>query len=86
MKQDSYITDLLGRIKELNPDAFEEFASKHAICFQPKKGNWLFPMMFDYYVNIINIKDDAIIEVHPRIALVLSCSPSSSSVKYSSSL
>lgn len=69
MKQDSYITDLLGRIKELNPDAFEEFASKHAICFQPKKGNWLFPMMFDYYVNII--KDDAIIEIIKELGLFL---------------
>ena len=38
------------------------------------------------FIDINSRYDNAKKMVHPRIALVLSCSPSSSSVKYSSSL
>lgn len=52
------IKEILDKIASINPKAFEDFSSSHPLCFQPKKGNWLFPMMFDYYVN--TIKDETI--------------------------
>ena len=69
MNEDCYIKELLGKIKEYNPIAFDKFATEHPICFQPKKGNWLFPMMFDYYYNSVN--DEAITECVKELGLYL---------------
>ena len=54
MNYDQKIKELLGKIKDCDPIAFERFSLEHSICFQPKKGNWLFPMMFDFYVNYVH--------------------------------
>lgn len=51
MNKDQNIKEFLVRIKNIDPAAFEKFAKEHPICFQKKKNNWLFPMMFDFYVN-----------------------------------
>ena len=51
VKEDQYIKNILVKIQVINPEAFERFASEHSICFQKGNGNWLFPMMYDYYVN-----------------------------------
>ena len=45
--------------------------SENSICFQPKNGNWLFPMMFDYYVN--TYKDEEIISLLKQLGLFLHC-------------
>ena len=67
MNEDCYIKELSGTIKEYNPIAFDKFATEHPICFQPKKGNWLSPMMFDYYYNSVN--DEAITECVKELGL-----------------
>ena len=51
LTEDQYIKDILVKIQVINPEAFDRFASEHSICFQKGNGNWLFPMMYDYYVN-----------------------------------
>lgn len=51
MNDDKIIEILLGKIRDCDPMAFERFSLEYPICFQPKKGNWLFPMMFDFYMN-----------------------------------
>jgi hypothetical protein len=69
MKDEQHIKELLEKIRELNPEAFNDFASKHSICFQPKKENWLFPMLFDYYVNVV--QDKTISELVKELGLTL---------------
>lgn len=51
MSEEQYIKDVLVQIQAIDPEAFDRFASEHSLCFQKGNGNWLFPMMFDYYVN-----------------------------------
>lgn len=51
MEDNHYIKGLLENIESADPDAFSRFASEYSICFQEKKSNWLFPMMFDFYTN-----------------------------------
>ena len=52
MEDNYYIKTLLEKIESADPKSFSQFAHEHPICFQEKKGNWLFPMMFDFYVNL----------------------------------
>ena len=54
MEDNQYIKDILLKIESEDPCAFSKFAQEHSICFQEKKGNWLFPMMFDFYTNEIH--------------------------------
>ena len=54
MEDNYYIKTLLEKIESADPKSFSQFAHEHPICFQEKKGNWLFPMMFDFYVNKIH--------------------------------
>lgn len=51
MEDNYYIKTLLEKIESADPKSFSQFAHEHPICFQEKKGNWLFPMMFDFYVK-----------------------------------
>lgn len=53
MEDNYYIKTLLEKIESADPKSFSQFAHEHPICFQEKKGNWLFPMMFDFYVNTL---------------------------------
>lgn len=48
MEENYYIKTLLEKIESADPKSFSQFAHEHPICFQEKKGNWLFPMMFDF--------------------------------------
>lgn len=54
MEDNHYIKGFLEKIDSADPDAFSRFASEYSICFQEKKSNWLFPMMFDFYANKIH--------------------------------
>ncbi len=69
MEEDHYIKDILSRIQAINPEAFDRFASEHSVCFHPQNGNWLFPMMFDYYVN--TYKDEEIVSLLKQLGLFL---------------
>ena len=69
MEEGQYIKDILTRIQAVDPEAFDRFASEHSVCFQPKNGNWLFPMMFDYYVN--TYKDEEIVSLLKQLGLYL---------------
>lgn len=51
MEDNYYIKTLLEKIESADPKSFSQFAHEHPICFQEKKGNWLFPMMFDFYMG-----------------------------------
>lgn len=42
MEDNQYIKDILLKIESEDPCAFGKFAQEHSICFQEKKGNWLF--------------------------------------------
>lgn len=53
MEDNQYIRDILEKIKSEDSSAFSRFVHEHSICFQEEKGNWLFPMMFDFYTNKI---------------------------------
>lgn len=51
-REDRYIKTILAKIQDIDSGAFDRFASEYSICFQKGNGNWLFPMMYDYYANI----------------------------------
>lgn len=42
MEDNYYIKTLLEKIESADPKSFSQFAHEHPICFQEKKGNWLF--------------------------------------------
>ena len=69
MEENYYIKTLLEKIESADPKSFSQFAHEHPICFQEKKGNWLFPMMFDFYVN--KIHDEYIISLLKELGLYL---------------
>lgn len=69
MNDDQKIKYMLGKIRDCDPLAFERFSLAHPICFQPKKGHWLFPMMFDFYLN--NIHNHQINEYIKELGLIL---------------
>lgn len=49
MENNDFIRDILVQIEAEAPSAFERFASEHPLCFQKDKGDWLFPMLYNYY-------------------------------------
>lgn len=53
MEKNNFIKDILIKIEAEDPLSFERFASEHSLCFQKDKGDWMFPMLFDFYSNII---------------------------------
>ena len=69
MEDNYYIKTLLEKIESADPKSFSQFAHEHPICFQEKKGNWLFPMMFDFYVN--KIHNEYIISLLKELGLYL---------------
>ena len=69
MNDDQKIEKLLGKIRDCDPMAFERFSLEHSICFQPKKGNWMFPMMFDFYLN--HVRNCQINEYLKELGLIL---------------
>ena len=69
MEENYYIKTLLEKIESADPKSFSQFAHEHPICFQEKKGNWLFPMMFDFYVN--KIHNEYIISLLKELGLYL---------------
>ncbi|MDE7410127.1 MAG: hypothetical protein K2N09_08895 [Muribaculaceae bacterium] len=69
MNDDQKIEKLLGKIRDCDPIAFERFSLEHPICFHPKKGNWMFPMMFDFYLN--HVRNCQINEYLKELGLIL---------------
>lgn len=67
--EENYIKEILTKIESADPDAFSRFASEYPICFQEKKGNWLFPMMFEFYTN--KIHNDNIISLLKELGLYM---------------
>ena len=57
VKYDKYIEDILVKIQAIDSEAFDRFASEYSICFRKRNGNWLFPMLYNYYANIQNNKE-----------------------------
>lgn len=53
MEYNQRIREVLTKIENIDPIAFSTFASECSICFQDKNEDWLFPMLFDFYVNRI---------------------------------
>lgn len=49
MENSDLIRDILVQIEAEDPSSFERFASEHPLCFQKDKGDWLFPMLYDFY-------------------------------------
>ena len=73
MEDSQFIKEILQRIEAEDPCAFTEFAQEHPLCFQERKGDWLFPMMFDFYTNkICNDKITSLI-IELGMALHKSC-------------
>ena len=69
VKEDQYIKDILVKIQGIDSEAFDRFASEHSVCFQKRNGNWLFPMMYDYYANRQN--NEEIISLLNQLGLFL---------------
>lgn len=69
MEEGQYIKDILTQIQSIDSEAFDRFVSEHSVCFQPKNGNWLFPMMFDYYGN--TYKNEEIVSLLKQLGLYL---------------
>ena len=69
MEEGQYIKDILTQIQSVDSEAFDRFVSEHSVCFQPKNGNWLFPMMFDYYAN--TYKNEEIVSLLKQLGLYL---------------
>lgn len=53
MENNDYIKDFLIQIEAEDPISFERFASEHSLCLKKDKGDWMFPMLFDFYSNVI---------------------------------
>ena len=54
MEDNQYIKEILQKIELEDACAFSRFAQEYPVCFQEKKGNWLFPMMSEFYTNEIH--------------------------------
>lgn len=69
MSEDQYIKEMLEKIKAIAPEAFDKFASENSVCLNKEKGNWLFPMMFDFYIN--KCKNEEIVSLLKQLGLFL---------------
>lgn len=69
MEDNQYIKDILQKIALEDACAFSKFAQENPICFQEKKGNWLFPMMYEFYSS--KIYNEKIISLLQELGLYM---------------